>query len=60
MDAQRRGTDLTIHIRIALASLKRDPHQYDGQRLTIAQRENILRDLRKEQRDVGGILKDGA
>jgi len=58
MDAQRRGTDLTIHIRIALASLKRDPHQYDGKRLTIAQKEDVLSDLRKEQREVGGILKD--
>ncbi len=36
MKAQRRGTDLSIMIRLELSALGRDPYQHDGKRLTVA------------------------
>ena len=42
--------DLRIHIRLALLSLGRDPHQYDKKKLKISELENILKGLRAEQR----------
>ena len=59
MNCQRKGSDLKIHIRIALISLGRDPHDKSIDRLTLVQLQEMLRDLRDEQRKVGGILKEG-
>lgn len=54
MKQQRRGTDLKIHIKLALHSLGRD---YSGatKGKTIAQLEEMLSGLRKEQVELGII-----
>lgn len=57
MNTQRRGTDLTIHIRLALQSLGDDPYKYDGKRLTIARKQEILTELRAKQRNLGVIKR---
>jgi hypothetical protein len=59
MNCSRHGTDLSIHIRIALLSLGRDAYDKKIDRMTIAQKNAYLADLRAEQRAVGGILKEG-
>jgi hypothetical protein len=59
MNCSRHGTDLSIHIRIALLSLGRDAYDKKIDRMTIAQKNAHLADLRAEQRAVGGILKGG-
>ena len=58
MNAQRHGTNLKTHIRIALLSLGRD-YEGAGKGMKIAELEAYLKELRAEQRAVGGILKEG-
>ena len=59
MNAQRHGSNLKTHIAIALTTLGRD---YVGacKGMTIADMEALLKELRKEQRERGGILKTNA
>jgi len=53
----RRGSDLKIHIRLALASLGRND-TVKGK--SVAKLETMLADLRREQIDRGIIRKGGA
>lgn len=57
MNCQRKGTNLKIDIRLALSSLGRDPY-IKLDHLRIAQLEDILTELRLEQKARGGILKE--
>jgi len=59
MNAARAGWHLKVDIRIALLSLKRDPHGLNLSRKSIPELKDILAALRAEQRAVSGILKEG-
>lgn len=58
MNCSRFGTQLKIDIRLALLSLGRDPY-INLSRIKIEDLQAMFRDLRAEQRAVGGILKEG-
>jgi len=45
MKTQRRGSDLRIHIRIALVSLGRDKDSIDTSRMSIAEMEKLHKEL---------------
>ena len=59
MQCSKYGTGLSIDIRIALVSLGRDAYDKSIDRMSIAEKKEYLRQLRAEQRSVGGILKEG-
>ncbi|CAB5079567.1 hypothetical protein UFOVP143_31 [uncultured Caudovirales phage] len=59
MNCSRFGTQLSIDIRLALSSLGRDPFDKKVDRMTIKQKKALFAELRAEQRQVGGILKEG-
>ena len=50
MKSQKRGTDLSIMIRMELYSLGKDPHKYDSKRLTIHDKEVLLKELRDKRK----------
>lgn len=54
MNSQKRGTDLKIHIKLALHSLGRD-YGISFKGMKISDLEAMLRGLRKEQRELGVI-----
>lgn len=56
MNAHRKGFDLKIQIALALHSLGR-PHKGVTKGLTIAELDAMLKELRREQRERGNILK---